>query len=159
MIGAGRGNRTPMTLRSADFESAASASSAIPALKLSWSNLPNCTAVEPSIASMASGNTSLEDLTQYRTAAARLPKYTSAQGAIHRIKPSLFTSAFRRRATQVPTEFYDIAIEDDRADTRSCQSLLRHRVGITGHIRIDRIRRPCEFSLPTNTGAALHLQV
>ena len=29
--GAGRGNRTPMTRRSADFESAASASSAIPA--------------------------------------------------------------------------------------------------------------------------------
>jgi hypothetical protein len=32
--GAGRGNRTPMTLRSADFESAASASSAIPAWAL-----------------------------------------------------------------------------------------------------------------------------
>jgi hypothetical protein len=32
--GAGRGNRTPMTLRSADFESAASASSAIPALAM-----------------------------------------------------------------------------------------------------------------------------
>ena len=32
LIGAGRGGRTPTTLRSADFESAASASSAIPAL-------------------------------------------------------------------------------------------------------------------------------
>ena len=31
LIGAGRGGRTPTTLRSADFESAASASSAIPA--------------------------------------------------------------------------------------------------------------------------------
>jgi len=31
VIGAGRGGRTPTTLRSADFESAASASSAIPA--------------------------------------------------------------------------------------------------------------------------------
>ena len=31
LIGAGRGGRTPMTLRSADFESAASASSTIPA--------------------------------------------------------------------------------------------------------------------------------
>ena len=31
LYGAGRGGRTPMTLRSADFESAASASSAIPA--------------------------------------------------------------------------------------------------------------------------------
>ena len=30
-VGAGRGGRTPMTRRSADFESAASASSAIPA--------------------------------------------------------------------------------------------------------------------------------
>ena len=33
LIGAGRGGRTPTTLRSADFESAASASSAIPAMK------------------------------------------------------------------------------------------------------------------------------
>ena len=32
LVGAGRGGRTPTTLRSADFESAASASSAIPAL-------------------------------------------------------------------------------------------------------------------------------
>ena len=32
-FGAGRGNRTPMRLPSADFESAASASSAIPALE------------------------------------------------------------------------------------------------------------------------------
>ena len=32
LYGAGRGGRTPTTLRSADFESAASASSAIPAL-------------------------------------------------------------------------------------------------------------------------------
>ena len=31
-VGAGRGSRTPKTRRSADFESAASASSAIPAL-------------------------------------------------------------------------------------------------------------------------------
>ena len=31
VFGAGRGGRTPMTLRSADFESAASASSTIPA--------------------------------------------------------------------------------------------------------------------------------
>jgi hypothetical protein len=31
IFGAGRGGRTPMTLRSADFESAASASSTIPA--------------------------------------------------------------------------------------------------------------------------------
>jgi hypothetical protein len=33
LVGAGRGNRTPMKLPSADFESAASASSAIPASK------------------------------------------------------------------------------------------------------------------------------
>ena len=33
IVGAGRGGRTPMTLRSADFESAASASSAIPACR------------------------------------------------------------------------------------------------------------------------------
>jgi hypothetical protein len=32
-VGAGRGSRTPKTRRSADFESAASASSAIPALR------------------------------------------------------------------------------------------------------------------------------
>jgi hypothetical protein len=32
LYGAGRGSRTPKTRRSADFESAASASSAIPAL-------------------------------------------------------------------------------------------------------------------------------
>src|SRR5580658_4817908 len=34
-VGAGRGSRTPKTRRSADFESAASASSAIPALLVS----------------------------------------------------------------------------------------------------------------------------
>jgi hypothetical protein len=33
IVGAGRGSRTPKTRRSADFESAASASSAIPALR------------------------------------------------------------------------------------------------------------------------------
>ena len=34
--GAGRGSRTPKTRRSADFESAASASSAIPAIACNW---------------------------------------------------------------------------------------------------------------------------
>ena len=38
LIGAGRGGRTPTTLRSADFESAASASSAIPAW--GWEDAP-----------------------------------------------------------------------------------------------------------------------
>ena len=39
IYGAGRGGRTPMTLRSADFESAASASSAIPALHCNYSRI------------------------------------------------------------------------------------------------------------------------
>src|ERR1700678_3674962 len=38
LYGAGRGGRTPTTLRSADFESAASASSAIPAS--GWNDAP-----------------------------------------------------------------------------------------------------------------------
>ena len=50
-LGAGRGNRTPMTLRSADFESAASASSAIPALFVTSKRLYSITSNQREITS------------------------------------------------------------------------------------------------------------
>jgi hypothetical protein len=68
-----------MKLPSADFESAASASSAIPALhcnSVSWVSYGTTTALlrsPQSIGATSGGTDAISSLKQYRTAAARLP--------------------------------------------------------------------------------------
>ena len=77
-IGAGRGGRTPTRLPSADFESAASASSAIPALRL-VNHLPAAMRLVSHAGWTGWGKLSLHlALSQYRIADARVPAAESS---------------------------------------------------------------------------------